>query len=27
MAADKWLIYNKFKEYLGDGNIDLPTMQ
>ena len=25
MAADKWLIYNKFKEYLGDGNIDLDT--
>lgn len=23
MAADNWLIFNKFKEYKGDGTIDL----
>ena len=23
MAANKWLIYNKFKEYCGDGTIDM----
>lgn len=25
MAADKWLLYNKTKEFLGDGTLDLDT--
>ena len=23
MAADAWKIYNKWKEYLGDGTVDM----
>ena len=25
MAADKWIIYDTFKEFMGDGGIDLDT--